>query len=320
MTVLCMDGLTYQASVRGRSDRLRSGDIPFPSSPRCREDHTVIRPTALLLLLALASFGACATAQPMAVSATSDYYAAAPDVFLSSDVAGRLLDPERVDAAALEAAIFHETNRRRAEQGRAPLRHLPALDVAAARHAGHMARGAYLDHLDPHHPDERTPSDRVRRVGLEAGFTAENVATHFARPYTPGQQLYPVRGRAGYSTRPGGPPLPPHSYRSFAETLVERWMQSPGHRRNLLAASARFMGGGCVRAEGSTGMEVFYCGQLFYAPPLGRRPGQAGAATPDAPPGGPPSAALPDAPVGTADGGTTTTGVAAKPTPRRGGW
>ena len=104
-----------------------------------------------------------------------------------------------------------------------------------------MAERNVLTHANPDAPELRTPSDRVRAAGLVPGFVAENVATHFGIRYRSGSPIYRVDrdGRRGFSATPGGPPIPPHTYLTFARSLLDQWMASPGHRQNILSKSAR---------------------------------------------------------------------------------
>jgi uncharacterized protein YkwD len=57
-----------------------------------------------------------------------------------------------------------------------------------------------------------------------------------------------------------------HTYLSFAEALVESWMQSPGHRKNILHKEQEYLGCACELARKTNAMETFYCAQVFFAP------------------------------------------------------
>src|SRR5687767_13401718 len=83
---------------------------------------------------------------------------------------------ERADADLLCAAIFHETNRRRANTK------LPALafDAAATRAANLQARimatTGEVSHENSGNPQYATLSKRLASVGLNPRFAAENLA------------------------------------------------------------------------------------------------------------------------------------------------
>jgi len=177
------------------------------------------------------------------------------------------MDMQNLNHTLLSAAVFHETNQRRQEYGRTRLDHLPRLDEAARIHAQSMARYDYLSHTNPRQRNLRTPGDRLKAVGLKPSYYAENVATHFGIQYESGTPVYRTerRGETQYSYNPGGPPIPRHTYRSFAESLLDQWMRSSGHRGNILSGDPEFLGAACEMGGKKKGMYEFYCAQVFFA-------------------------------------------------------
>jgi len=175
------------------------------------------------------------------------------------------LRPQALDREVLAEAVTRETNLRRSSERESPLAHDARLDRAAAIQADAMAALNAVTHVNPGRPDLATPAERVRSVGLSPAYVAENVATHFAIRYRSGTPLYPrVRdGVREFSTTPGGPPIAPHTYLSFAASLVDQWMGSPGHRRNILSESAARMGAACTARSEPGGMDTLFCAQVF---------------------------------------------------------
>jgi len=181
--------------------------------------------------------------------------------------AGRAIDPANINQKLLDAAVFHETNRRRAEQGLPALRYDARAHEMARLQARAMAKDQFVEHENPD-PKLRTIADRAKAVGLSPRVLAENVASAFGRRYKSGQNFY-VRqenGREVYSYEPEGPAIPMHTYVTFAEALVESWMQSPGHRKNILHKEPEYLGCACELSAKKSGMETFYCAQAFFAP------------------------------------------------------
>jgi uncharacterized protein YkwD len=134
-------------------------------------------------------------------------------------------------------------------------------------HANSMAEHEYVAHINPRKQERRTPADRVREVGLNIRFVAENVASHFGLQYEAGRTVYPQRreGEMEYFYKPGGKAIENHTYRSFAQSLVNQWMESPGHKKNILSEQPNFLGAGCsISKNEKPGMEKFYCVQLFF--------------------------------------------------------
>jgi uncharacterized protein YkwD len=194
-----------------------------------------------------------------------------------------------LDYPLLAAAVFAESNRRRQQRQSAPLGYMPALETVSTLHARDMVRHNFFDHINPFEPVKRTLSDRLDLVDLGGSFYAENIAKTFAiqidlRSDEPVSQtagktrtdsharhtyrstVYPLDEPGQFSLTPYGPPIPPHTYASFARDLVESWMNSPSHRRNLLASKARYLGCGCALQIDEAGLAMLFCAQVFYAP------------------------------------------------------
>ena len=99
------------------------------------------------------------------------------------------------------------TNEERSRRGLRALEPEARLQQAAQRHAEDMARGDFMAHEGS---DRSLPPERVDRAGYDWHDVAENVA-------------------AGYPD---------------AATVHSGWMQSPGHRENILLTTVRHVGFG----------------------------------------------------------------------------
>ncbi len=137
----------------------------------------------------------------------------------------RQAEPLR-DLDFVQAEILATVNRIRADRGLGAVQLEPLLSTAAQAHAKDMLLRAYYDHRSP----ERTsPADRVRAAGYRPrGTIAENLAKG---PFSPSE-------------------------------VVERWMNSSGHRRNILRPGATEMGAGVAFGENENGFEVVWV-QIF---------------------------------------------------------
>ncbi|MFI5696218.1 CAP domain-containing protein [Kribbella sp. NPDC051586] len=96
-----------------------------------------------------------------------------------------------------ERQVLDYTNQIRQQQGCGPLRLDSALVEAAGEHASDMVRRHYMDHTSP---DGQDPGDRMAAAGYRGSTWGENIA-------------------AGYDS---------------AQKVVAAWMQSDGHRKNIL--------------------------------------------------------------------------------------
>jgi uncharacterized protein YkwD len=193
-----------------------------------------------------------------------------PDEFARGPDANREMPWHDHDDRLLSAAILHETNRNRVENGLPPLRHMPKVDEVAIMHAKDMADGGWFGHENPDDPKKHTVLERAKLLGLNPMFVGENIIMEYGIQYEPRRKVYDTnRGRRpGLSYRPDGEPIPRHTYQSFAKQVVRRWMDSPAHRENVLSKHAKFLGSAARpgHSEDEERFQKFYAVQVFFAP------------------------------------------------------
>lgn len=114
--------------------------------------------------------------------------------------------------SAAEAEVLALVNQERAKAGCSPVRPKASLASLADRFSSDMAARGFFDHTDP---DGDTPWDRASQAGV-GGLGGENIA----------------RGQAD------------------ARTVMNSWMNSDGHRANILNCEYRTLGVGVSFAEG----------------------------------------------------------------------
>nr|SBO97885.1 hypothetical protein BN4615_P7401 [Nonomuraea gerenzanensis] len=112
--------------------------------------------------------------------------------------------------SALENEVVRLTNAERADGGCRPLTHDAKLRRAALGHSADMANNDYFDHDSQ---DGRDMVDRIRATGFAGSAWAENIAM--------GQRS--------------------------AAAVVRDWMNSDGHRRNIMNCSYTHIGVGAAR-------------------------------------------------------------------------
>jgi uncharacterized protein YkwD len=129
--------------------------------------------------------------------------------------------------ADLASSVVDLINSHRTGMGLVSLKVSPTLTSAAVWKARHMARYAYMAHDDPAPPVARTPADRLEACGYPSRTTGwgENIAY-------------------GYQT---------------ASSVVDAWLNSPGHKANIENASYRSTGVGAAATSGG----VIYWSQEF---------------------------------------------------------
>ncbi len=181
-----------------------------------------------------------------------------------------MIDPAHFRAEVAARALFEESNRQRVAAGLPALAPLAAAQTAAQWQAQYMAQTGTVGHVNTIDRSRRSVDDRARAAGIAFRFLAENVAMNFATDYEPRRPIYSRPGPKGEVIRsyvPNGPPMAYHTYAGLARVVVAQWMNSSGHRKNLLSRDAQYLG--CAAAPGlrdvSHGLGNIYCAQVFIA-------------------------------------------------------
>ncbi|MQY03344.1 sigma-70 family RNA polymerase sigma factor [Actinomadura macrotermitis] len=132
--------------------------------------------------------------------------------------------PSSSTPPSVEQQVVRLANAERSRAGCPPLRVSPALHQAAQRHSADMAARRVLDHRGAGGDD---PGDRITAAGFRWSAWAENIAQ-------------------GQATPPA---------------VVSAWMNSQGHRANILNCRSTMVGVGVVRGAGGP-----WWTQVFAAP------------------------------------------------------
>ncbi|HEX8387146.1 MAG TPA: CAP domain-containing protein [Rubricoccaceae bacterium] len=159
----------------------------------------------------------------------------------ADDLRVSIPDPTRprVTEAGLARAIHAETNRVRLDRGRRALSWHGRLERVAVAYSRDMARRGFFDHVDPdgHGPTERATAGGVTcRRSTSPTTWREGVGENLARNglyrrYTERRSDSGTRRTYDWYTRD-----------ALARAVVEAWMDSPGHRDNLLDRGYRSEG------------------------------------------------------------------------------
>ncbi|MGE0609943.1 MAG: CAP domain-containing protein, partial [Pirellulales bacterium] len=128
------------------------------------------------------------------------------------------------DLTADEQAVLDLTNKERAKAGGKPLTANGKLTAAARGHSANMARQKTLNHT----LDGKQFFERIAATGYQSGYAGENIA---------------------YGAR-------------TAEEVMNMWMNSPGHKTNILSENYQQIGIGIRAAADGTK----YYTQVFATP------------------------------------------------------
>ena len=123
---------------------------------------------------------------------------------------------------SLEGEVLAQLNKTRVERGLRPLVASDSLQSASVLHSTAMLTGGFFQHESA---DGSPFSDRVKRFYPVAGF----------QTWTVGENLLYSSGEI------------------TAEAVIQAWLDSPGHRRNLLSPAWREVGVGAFEAASAGG-------------------------------------------------------------------
>ena len=124
--------------------------------------------------------------------------------------------------AELERAVFDLVNQERAKNGLDALKWAEDLAAVARAHSADMINRGFFSHTNP---DGQSPFDRLKNAGISYKSAAENIA---------------------YGQR-------------SAEAVMNSWMNSSGHRANILNKNLKEIGVGAVKNSNGT----IYWTQVF---------------------------------------------------------
>ncbi len=141
----------------------------------------------------------------------------------------------------VERYILDLTNVERRKYKLSPLKYDPMLQTAARTHSADMLDRDFFDHASP---EGRTPHDRIAIIHRQLiGLTGENIGMW-----------------QGYDV---------NDARKLAEVAVEGWMNSPGHRENILRKSFTHLGvGAAVKGNMVKITQNFASTQALFEQPL----------------------------------------------------
>lgn len=195
---------------------------------------------AVLCLAVAASLGACAPGAPGGPGVQTPQARAAPDcrAVLPEGAEHTLPRSGRHDPELADLAVLDAVNRIRCGRGLVPLAPDRSVRQAAEIHARDMARLGFFDHRSPV-AGHRSMTDRLGLAGARFRIAAENIIEARYMAYRNGAPYRVEDATACLFRYTDGTPLKRQSYASLADEIVARWMESPGHRRNLMDPALR---------------------------------------------------------------------------------
>lgn len=166
----------------------------------------------------------------------------------------------------LDRYVLMKTNEERRKHGLKPFKFHPRLRMMATKHSMQMLLHGFFSHENPYESKYRTLRNRLDDVTdkTDKGFKGfRTVGENIAKcPTLKGEDRFEVRFQCGvphfYDLH--GNELPKYNEEEFAQSVVTGWMNSPGHRANILNPDFEYLGCGCAGYKEDHGYDVF----IFY--------------------------------------------------------
>ena len=153
---------------------------------------------------------------------------------LQQKSAGKALSPEAF-SKAVESFLFEKSNQAREGKKLPDLSSEEILERAARDHSRDMLQRNYLSHFSP---EKKSVVDRVKIYQPKSQRSL-------------GEHLHTISSSQGL--------VDPEA---VADQMMEDWLHSPSHRKNILSRQYAFLGVGCA----SDGRRIF-CTQVFAGAP-----------------------------------------------------
>ncbi len=135
----------------------------------------------------------------------------------------QIVDFDNPDIPLLNAALFFLTNEQRSRRWRSIIEYHPNLEIAAYHHSKAMVEQDFYSHVNPEDPRRKTPVERGKLAGINNPFFAENIA------YSDVHE--------------------DDTYLEIAEIIMNLWMKSSPHKKNILSKDALQLGCGVYFKE-----------------------------------------------------------------------
>lgn len=217
----------------------------------------------ILLILGLILSSLASQAQ----SWTSEAYKKHNEIsFYRIEALYEAIDFNNVNFPLLQATIFFVTNEERKKAKLQPFEYRSEIELAASGHAQDMVKYGFYSHTSQIRI-KRTLLDRFHLEGLNPKYYGENICSTYGLEYQSGRKVNPPykSGEFTYAFTSKKEVIPPHTYLSFAKSVVKLWMESPGHRQNILNPLFKTLGCGArvYREKNFYNMPYFMVVQNF---------------------------------------------------------
>lgn len=148
----------------------------------------------------------------------------------------------------LNYAIYEKTNALRARKSLSALVYSKDLSVVCSLHSTQMKKYDFFSHTNPYNPLLKDVKDRISYFNLTFSKVTENIADVPFLNFR-GEQKYKfkkINNQFLFFSTKTGKQFFDHDIDSFSDYVLDSWMNSTGHRKNILDKSVTYLGCGAV--------------------------------------------------------------------------
>jgi uncharacterized protein YkwD len=179
-----------------------------------------------LLTIIFTSLIVCLSAEAQEV-----WYSQSAAEFWKNQDVNQIIDPSNFNQSLLEAALFHAGNEARESKGKKALNWSPILSKSARHQSGLMAKSRKLSHTWRRPSNSRKLIDRIKLFNGNFKVSGENIAQFYLLDIPEDEEYY-FQENAFYNSKKQK--LTNKTYAKLAKECMQAWMNSRGHRENLL--------------------------------------------------------------------------------------
>ena len=189
------------------------------------------------------------------VNINKDYYSGySLSNFFAIKMLKNQITKDTLDVDLLNSAIFYCTNQERIRFNISACEFHPVLRDSSIIHSAQMKMHDFFNHENHFNPQYKTLRDRVNSIMTEknSGFSCigENISDYPILK-TEGNKFVvkSLFNNQRYYSIDGLREIHPFTYEELAREVVNGWMNSQGHRQNILNPQFKFLGCGAVMYE-----------------------------------------------------------------------
>ncbi|MBN2403089.1 MAG: CAP domain-containing protein [Spirochaetes bacterium] len=169
-------------------------------------------------------------------------------------------DEINLDLKLVAKWILFYTNTERIRNNLSPVQYDPDLEKAAVWQAEYNSKMRTLEHIISA-KDMKTPKDRIEYFGGRCGNCGENLTVKFA-VNSEGIPFAIKKDSNGTYYNYGTSIVKWRNEQEMGYTMVDSWMKSPGHRKNILGNGFKWIGAGIAKGIYSNNKSYYGC-QVF---------------------------------------------------------